>query len=70
MCPFFAEVKLTTEVMNLLIVNSDWSKVDKIPSRNLSVGCNYSLVFAALSGVGLVWCTETRKPGVSSSKVF
>lgn len=70
MCPFFAEVKLTTEVMNLLMVNSDSSKVDKIPSRNLSVGCNYSLVFAALSGVSLVCCSETSKPGVSSSKIF
>lgn len=62
MYPFFAEVKLTTEVMNLLIVNSDSRKVDKIPSRNLSVGHNYLLVFADLSGADLVWSSETWKP--------
>lgn len=59
MWPFFAELKLTTKVMNLQIVNLSSRKVDKIPSRNLSVGRNYLLVFADLSGGDLIWSSET-----------
>jgi len=61
-CPFFAEVKLTTKVMNLPTVNSDSRKVEKIPATNLSGGCNYLLVFTNLSGADLVWSSETWKP--------